>query len=213
MIKNKAALKGRPFFVLYVFFGKKRIPFSFDKAPQEHAEKEHVMSYHASPGGNKSHIEKLGEDKSAEYADAPHAHEVIDKRLLCFANALHHSFNDDGEAIERFRNCDHAENRGTKADYFRTVGKNVHKARCKEEKACTGNYHENKFNGDEHIGKVVHTLFIPCAVGVSVKGCRGGLHTEAGNIECGFNGICNGMGCSGNITEGVYHGRKGNKTK
>ena len=61
------------------------------------------------------------------------------------------------------------------------------------------------FDGDEHICKVVHALFVPCAVSISIKGCRRSLHSESGNIESGFNGVCNGMGGGGNFAKGIYH--------
>lgn len=88
----------------------KRVPFFLYKASQEHCEKEHVVGNHAAPGGDKSHIKKLGEDKSSEDTDTPHSHYVIDKRFFCSANALHKSLDYDRETIERFRNRNHAEN-------------------------------------------------------------------------------------------------------
>ena len=78
-----------------LFFVQKRVPFSFDEAPQEHHKDEKVVSNHAAPGGNKVEPENLGADKSSENPYAPHSGDVIKKRLFCFSNTLHKSFDDN----------------------------------------------------------------------------------------------------------------------
>ena len=88
----------------------KRVPFFLDKAAQEHKEKEHVVRNHASPGGAKVEIKKLGEDERSENSDSPHSDYVENKRFFRSSNALHKSFDYDEEAIERFGNGDHSKN-------------------------------------------------------------------------------------------------------
>ena len=90
---------------------KKGIPFSFDKTPQEHKEKEHIMGDHTSLCGTKIEIKKLGENKSSENADSPHTDYAVNERFLCSSDTLHKSFDYYEETVERFRNRNHPKNR------------------------------------------------------------------------------------------------------
>ena len=58
------------------------------------------MGDHAGPSGNQAVAQHLGTNKGTYDPDTPHTDDIDDKGCFCFAHALHHAFNDDGETVK-----------------------------------------------------------------------------------------------------------------
>ena len=111
----------------------KWIPPPLFIANQKQHEQEQVMCNHARPGGNQSHMEEARTNKSSHNAYHPHAHNIVHEWTLCLAYALHHSFHNNGEAVERFRYRHHPKHRSSEANDLLRIGENSHQRRCRKE--------------------------------------------------------------------------------
>ena len=99
------------------------------------------MGDHTSPGRYQTEAQNLGANKGSHDSNAPHTDDIIDKRLSCFANALHHALNDNGKSIERFGKSHHSENRNAQVNHLLICGENTYQCRCRNEKQSAGQNH------------------------------------------------------------------------
>ena len=103
------------------------------------------MQDHTAPGRRKTIAEQLGTDESPDDADAPHTGNVADERKHGFAHALQHTFDDDGDAVERLRDSNHTKYGSTEQDDFRIFAEDADHIRCEQEEKTTRQYHEGDF--------------------------------------------------------------------
>lgn len=170
---------------------------------------QHVVANHAAPGTDEPEAQEPGADEGADDAHAPHAQYIINKGSHGSAHALHDALHHDGHTIERLGHRHHAQHRGAQSDDLGILGEDAHEVRCEEEEHTAGNHHQRHFQGQDGAAQAAQALFVPGAQGVACQGGGRGLHTPAGDVEQGFDGVCNGVGGGGHIAQGVNHGCEG----
>ena len=166
---------------------------------------EQVVRYHARPRADEPEAEYLRRDKRAEYAYAPHARDTAHERYHRLPDALEHTFDDDGHAVERLAHRDHPQYRRAERDDCRVVGEDIHHVRREDEEERPGDYHQRDLYEYYQPREVLEALLVLCADGVAGERRRRRLHTEAGNVERALDGVRYSVRRGADAAERVYH--------